>query len=57
MNVGEFLHMGGYAFYVWTSYGIVALVLLVNFIVPIQRRRKLLQQIKRQVRRDKVISK
>ena len=57
MSIGEFLHMGGYAFYVWTSYGIVVLVLLVNFIIPIQRRRKLLQQIKRQVRRDKVIPK
>ena len=57
MSFGEFLHMGGYAFYVWTSYGIAAIVLLVNFIIPIQRRRKLLDQIQRQTRREKVLSK
>ena len=57
MSLSEFLHMGGYAFYVWTAYGIVTLVLLINFIIPIHRRRKLLQQIKRQIRRDQVLSK
>lgn len=57
MSLSEFLHMGGYAFYVWTAYGIVTVVLLVNFIIPIQRRRKLLKQIKRQTRRDQVLSK
>lgn len=24
----EFFHMGGYAFYVWTAYGLAAVVLL-----------------------------
>ena len=57
MTFSEFLHMGGYAFYVWTSYGIVTLVLILNFTVPILRRRNLLKQIKRQLRRDQVLSK
>ena len=57
MTFSEFLHMGGYAFYVWTSYGIVALVLILNFTIPILRRRNLLKQIKRQLRRDQVLSK
>jgi heme exporter protein D len=40
MNLNEFFHMGGYAFYVWTSYGIALLVLLVNVITPLRQRRK-----------------
>ena len=32
--VGEFLAMGGYAFFVWTSYGVVLAVLILNVVVP-----------------------
>jgi heme exporter protein D len=32
MSFGEFLHMGGYAGYVWTSYGLTALVLAINWV-------------------------
>ena len=49
--MSEFFHMGGYAFYVWTSYILVLVVMLANFIIPIQREKKLLQQIVRQIRR------
>jgi heme exporter protein D len=31
MDLGEFLHMGGYAGYVWTAYGLTALVLILNW--------------------------
>jgi heme exporter protein CcmD len=31
MDLNEFLRMGGYAGYVWTSYGLTALVLLLNW--------------------------
>ena len=51
MNLNEFLHMGGYAFYVWTSYGIALLVLLVNVVLPLRQRRKLLTDIARAARR------
>ena len=51
MTLNEFLHMGGYAFYVWTSYGIVLLVLLINIIAPFRQRRKLLNEIARKARR------
>ncbi|MFV1973535.1 MAG: heme exporter protein CcmD [Thiohalobacterales bacterium] len=51
MNLNEFLDMGGYAFYVWTSYGITLLVLLVNVIGPARLRRKLLTDIARAARR------
>ena len=52
MSLGEFFHMGGYAFYVWTSYGIAFLVLLANIIAPVRQRRKLLDGIARAARRQ-----
>jgi heme exporter protein D len=45
MTLAEFLNMGGYAFYVWTSYGLTLLVLLVNIIVPIVQRKQLLRSL------------
>ena len=49
----EFLHMGGYAFYVWSSYGIALVVLVATALSPIRQRRKLLAGIARSVRREK----
>ena len=51
MSLNEFFHMGGYAFYVWTSYGIALIVLLVNLLLPIRQRRKILADIARSARR------
>ncbi len=45
MSLESFLHMGGYAFYVWTSYGITSAVLLWNLFAPIVRRKQLLRQL------------
>jgi heme exporter protein D len=45
MTLGSFLGMGGYAFYVWTSYGITAAVLLFNLVAPIVQRKQLLRQL------------
>jgi len=53
MNLTEFLHMGGYAFYVWTSYGIALVVLVANVLVPMRQRRKLLTDIARRLRRER----
>jgi heme exporter protein D len=36
----EFFAMGGYAFYVWGSYGITALVLAAEVVAVIVRRRR-----------------
>jgi len=38
--VSEFLAMGGYAFYVWGSYGVTFLLLLMEIIVLMRRGRK-----------------
>ena len=51
MTLNEFFHMGGYAFYVWTSYGIALAVLLINVILPLRQRKKLLSDINRAAKR------
>jgi heme exporter protein D len=40
-----FFAMGGYAAYVWPSYGITFLVLLLLVIVPVIQRRQFLRQL------------
>ncbi len=50
--VADFLHMGGYAFYVWSSYGLAALVLLLNLIAAIRRRRSVFRQLHRRLNRS-----
>lgn len=42
--MSEFLHMGGYAFYVWTAYGAALVVLGLNVAAPILRRRRLVRE-------------
>lgn len=45
--LGEFLHMGGYAFYVWSSYAIAALMLALNLWLPVRRWRELRRRLRR----------
>ena len=45
MTLSEFFYMGGYAFYVWTSYGLTLVVLLANIIIPIVQRKQLLRSL------------
>jgi heme exporter protein D len=47
----EFFHMGGYGFYVWTSYGIALLVLVANLLSPILLKKKLLSELARREKR------
>ena len=44
--------MGGYAFEVWTSWGLTLLVLICFVILPKQRNAKIRADIKRQVSRE-----
>ncbi len=48
MSWGEFFHMGGYAVYVWSSYGMALLVLVYNIVAPILRKRRLLRDLVRE---------
>jgi heme exporter protein D len=47
MSWAEFLHMGGYAFYVWTSFGLALIVLSGNVLYAVKRKKKVIQQLKR----------
>lgn len=49
--MSEFFQMGGYAFYVWTSYGLAVLVLLANFLIPLNYEHTLLRTLARKLRR------
>jgi len=48
MSFSDFIHMGGYGNYVWSAYGFVALVLILNTVLPIVRHRRLLREAKLQ---------
>jgi len=50
-SLETFFHMGGYAFYVWTSYALAGIVLLVNVINPLLQRREILRTLLRKQRR------
>ena len=41
----EFLAMGGYGAYVWPAYGIAFVVLLLNVVLPLIQKKKLLRQL------------
>ena len=44
-DLARFLDMGGYAFYVWSSYGLVLAVLAANVAGPLLRQRRLLRRL------------
>jgi len=54
MNWSEFFHMGGYAFFVWTSYAITFAVIVANIILPIVQRKKVIARIKRAIKREQI---
>lgn len=41
----DFLHMGGYAAYVWSAYGIVFITLLIVLIKPIFEKNRILKKL------------
>jgi len=45
MNWSAFFAMGGYGQYVWSAYGLAALVIALNLYLPLRRRTTLRQQL------------
>jgi len=43
--MSDFWHMGGYAFYVWTSYGICFVVLLMEIIKSLLLQKKIVREL------------
>ena len=47
MSFQEFIHMGGFGFYIWTSY-FLGLIVFVGLIISVkQQRKKLIKQLRR----------
>ncbi|RTZ71529.1 MAG: heme exporter protein CcmD [Gammaproteobacteria bacterium] len=49
-GIAEFFNMGGYALYVWGSFGVTALLMIVEPLLVHQRRKAMVQRIRRMVR-------
>ncbi|WP_432697761.1 heme exporter protein CcmD [Marinobacterium sp. YM272] len=52
-SFSEFLSMGGHGLYVWLSYALGLIVILVNLVVPLMERSQLIAQLKRRLQREK----
>lgn len=48
-TINEFFAMGGYAFYVWGSFGLTALLAILELSSLRYRRKKAIQQIKQHI--------
>ncbi|MGD8925720.1 MAG: heme exporter protein CcmD [Thioalkalispiraceae bacterium] len=48
----EFLHMGGYAAFVWSAYGIATVVLIVSLILPLLENKKIRRHIVRMLHEE-----
>ncbi|MFQ5935756.1 MAG: heme exporter protein CcmD [Acidiferrobacterales bacterium] len=54
MSWSEFFAMGGYGLYVWSAYGFVAVVLIINVIIPMRRRSTVMKILRRLSRAEPV---
>jgi len=52
-SFSEFLAMGRHGFYVWLSYGLTALVIAVNVVLPMLQRRRLIKEQAQRSRRER----
>jgi heme exporter protein D len=52
VNVSEFLNMGGYALYVWSSYGLALVLLVWVFAKPLLDKKQLLKHLRSQYRQQ-----
>ena len=51
-SFAEFVQMGNHGIYVWSAYGVTLIVLAVNVVAPVLRRRELMREIKRDLARE-----
>lgn len=51
-NLSDFFHMDGHALYVWSSFGISLLLMLLNILLPWWNLRRTRSQLQRQLRRE-----
>ena len=53
-SFAEFIEMGGHGLYVWVAYGLAAVVFFFNLMAPIFKRKRLIIEQARQLRREKI---
>ena len=53
MNWSEFFAMGGYATYVWASYGLMGIILILNLVLPLRKKADALEKARRFIARGK----
>ena len=46
MGWADFFAMGSYGVYVWSAYALAAVVLILNVVLPLRRRRSLPQELR-----------
>jgi len=51
-SFADFVAMGGYGFYVWGSFGVTALIILIEPIVAVRNQKTLIARLKRQLRAE-----
>lgn len=51
-SFADFIAMGGYGFYVWGSFGLTALIMLIEPIVAVRNQKTLIARLKRQLRAE-----
>jgi len=51
-SFGDFIAMGGYGLYVWGSFGVTALIMIVEPILVARNRKSTIARLKRQLRAD-----
>ena len=51
-SLSEFFHMGGYAFYVWLSYGVTCSLLIGLVVISVGSRKRLFHDIVRKQQRE-----
>ncbi len=54
-QISEFLYMGGYAFYIWVSYGLGLVVLVLNTILPMRHEKQIIRSIKKRQEQEKCL--
>ena len=52
-SFSEFLAMGGHGLYVWLSYAIAIVILVINVVNPVLQKKKVFSELKRRLRREK----
>lgn len=52
MDWTAFFNMGGYALYVWSAYGLAALILVANLVIALRRRKQVEEAVTRFIRQQ-----